>query len=124
MLTPSGAPEHCPAECTPDYVFTGSDPAWTITAWGGPGTGNEFCESCTPCTISITWSYSPATLTRYKINWQNGGGVRGAAGGAAGTADGNFSYEMGCDQAWVTQESFEDQSGTVITGTPFCTCAI
>lgn len=124
LFAPTAAPDHCPAVCSPAYVLSGSSPDWQITAFGGPGAGNEYCETCDPCAISIDWEFSPDTLTRYRIDWQDGGGTRGGAGGAAGTADGNFSYTLGCDQAWVTQESFQDQSGTVITGTPYCTCEL
>lgn len=107
--------------CTPAYVPTGSIPDdWTIGAFGAPGTGNEFCETCDPCNIGVIWSYHPTNLTRYKVQWQNGQGTRGAAG----TADGGFNYDMDCDFAFASQDSFEDQSGAIFSFAPFCTCTI
>jgi len=119
------AVEFCPADCLPSYDIHGSfAPEWTIVPLGAPGTGNEFCETCAPCHISILWSYQPDVLTRYKVEWQNGQGVRSAAGGAAGPAYGNFNYDMDCDFAFATQDTFSDDSGNAITGTPYCLCEI
>lgn len=114
--------QECPSRCTPGYTITAIPPDWTIGALGSPGTGSEECVTCVPCNIAVTWSYSPSELTRYKVTWPVGQGVRGAAGGAAGTADGGFNYDVTCNLPVAAPNVFEDHSGGSANGVPECPC--